>query len=459
MGFSRASGTVFELPAKYNKSVRSSHYGRRVTVRTDMRAVSEALGTILLLLISIALVSIVAVYLNSIPMEEETPQVELVASYSSEDQELVIVHRGGETLPAGATEIVITRNFVNVTRYGLSDGGLGDTWGIGDEWKRKVYGLLASEELEVMVIDTSTQTVILDQVVQEGTTGALVDLAIKDEEIGFTYESAVLSSTSDVNITVKLYNLGNQSANNIIIRFFAGTRIISYDSQEFLYLAKLDPTGTDGPKTVFWHWVPGNWGKFTINIKVYTTDRETSYANNYANRDINVEFTELLIQGKDLEISATDISFFPTNPTRGVDVQMDIRVHNVGDDPVRKGEKVWVRVYDITNGRHIASYNITNGISALGYHDWSVYWRDAGPGGTMNLSFEVDYGNAIVELVESNNLVYKQIQVMPRILLVDDDGWAGGEYEVRHFLSESLTASGVTYDLHTVVASDPNDPA
>ncbi|UCH88963.1 MAG: hypothetical protein JSV49_12130 [Thermoplasmata archaeon] len=310
-----------------------------------------------------------------------------------------------------------------------------------------------------MVIELSTQTLLLDQIVQEGTLGALVDLAINDEEIEFLYDSAIITAETDVNISLKIYNLGNSTANDVIVRFFVGSKIIKYESKEFLHIDKLDPTGISNPKSISWHWVPGNWGKYTIYIKVYTSQRELSYANNYAQSDVEVEFTQLQIQGKDLEIASSDVTYSPTSPTRGMDVQINIRVHNVGDEPIMKGEKVWVRVYDTTNDRHIKSYNITSGISALGYHDWSIIWQDVGPGGMMNLSVEVDYGGTITELEESNNIAYRPIQVMPKILLVDDDGWAGGEFEVRHYLSEALTASGITYDLHTVVASDPNDPA
>lgn len=438
---------------------RRVHYQRRTVLRSDIKAVSEALGTILLLAISIVLVSVVAVWLNSIPQEEERPQVKFVATYDSDADEVTITHRGGEVLAEKDVRLQFIRNSVTQPRLTMADGGLDSNWNIGEKWTYPDLNLGSNEELEVMVLDIRTNTVLLDQVVQEGTAGALVDLAVKDEEIEFDYSGVLLTSTTEVNITVKLYNLGNTTANDIIIRFFANTKIISDNSNEFLIVSSLAPTGTSSPLSLSWTWVPGSWGKYTIYVKVYTSQREISYANNYASKSVDVEFTEVQIQGKDLEITTSDITFFPTNPTRGIDVQLSIRVHNVGDEPVRKGERVWIMIYDITNSREIGSYNITNGISALGYHDWTIYWKDAGPGGTMNLSFEADYGNALAEIDETNNIAYKSIQVMPKILVVDDDGWAGGEFEVRHYLSEALTASGVTYDLHTVVASDPNDPA
>ena len=89
--------------------------------RKDYKAVSEALGTILLLLISIILVSVVALWLSSIPREEDLPRVDLVASYDQVSDELTIEHQGGDVLLDADTQIVIKRNFVNTTRYTFTD--------------------------------------------------------------------------------------------------------------------------------------------------------------------------------------------------------------------------------------------------------------------------------------------------------------------------------------------------
>jgi hypothetical protein len=75
----------------------------------------------------------------------------------------------------------------------------------------------------------------------------------------------------------------------------------------------------------------------------------------------------------------------------------------------------------------------------------------------------VDANNTVPEtedtngLYESNNLAIRAIQILPKILLVDDDGATAGIFDATSAMRDSLTASGVVYDNHFVTGTDDPD--
>jgi FlaG/FlaF family flagellin (archaellin) len=136
------------------------------------KAVSEIVGTALLLGISIALFSIVQVIALNLPHNTNPPSVRLVGNIEGET--IYIEHHGGESLPLD-TEIIFR---VNETVYSrtVGDTGLliqrGDPdlfWDINEkiEFNPDGFGNLRDTQVMITVVDVESSTVIMQSTIQE----------------------------------------------------------------------------------------------------------------------------------------------------------------------------------------------------------------------------------------------------------------------------------------------------
>ena len=76
----------------------------KISKKLGNSAVSEVMGTIFILMISISIFSVVSITLFSIDVKEEIPTVDIVASI--EENFLILSHRGGESLDLETTVMV-----------------------------------------------------------------------------------------------------------------------------------------------------------------------------------------------------------------------------------------------------------------------------------------------------------------------------------------------------------------
>jgi flagellin-like protein len=139
-------------------------------------AVSEIIGTVMLLGMAIALFSIVNLVAFSVfPENENPPSVRLAASV--EDRNITIDHNGGESLPLD-TEILCTVNDTlstsitagdNITELPPHDDNL---WGISEKvfynpgFYNPSIGSLDNSKVEIFVVDVKSNSVIMRTVIQ-----------------------------------------------------------------------------------------------------------------------------------------------------------------------------------------------------------------------------------------------------------------------------------------------------
>jgi hypothetical protein len=449
---------------------------RRKIINDDNYAVTEALGTVFLLAISISLVGIVFVWVNSLAdFTEGRTLADL--SITFRENTVTIKHLGGEILLEDRTEIQI--NIDNaLTRYSISDSESAlageDDWDVNEIWNMTIAAS-SSAEVYVAVYDTKTNTRLIGETVQVGAgTVRLADLSVKTENVTFEFSGNNIRRGDLVNITAKIYNEGTADANYVLVRFYDDSDIISMNGKEF----QLINVSAGGSNSSWIHWYPGSYGLHTIHVKVYYEYSEMNYANNYAEKDANVEVILPEVHGSDLKITTYDILFDNSNPTHGALIKVTVLVHNEGDKAVTGSDGATLIVRDTpitwvpsdplndkplyTDGDHlnVTFYNVTVPVS--GYTPFSFYWN-AMPGGTILIYAFIDANNTVPEtedtngLYESNNLAVRAIQILPKILLVDDDGATAGIFDTTSTMRDSLTASGVVYDNHYVTGID--DPA
>ena len=134
--------------------------------RTNI-AVSEIVGTLLLLGISVSLFSVIYLSVLIVSPSPTRPSVNLICTV--EKNNIILEHRGGKTLDLD-TEIIVTTNGTNetltVNDYMNNESKENGVWNIGE---RVVYpaGDITDLKVLVTVVDVYSNSVIMMAVLQE----------------------------------------------------------------------------------------------------------------------------------------------------------------------------------------------------------------------------------------------------------------------------------------------------
>ena len=134
--------------------------------RTNI-AVSETVGTLLLLGISVSLFSVIYLSVLMVSPFPTRPSVNLICTV--EKNNITLEHRGGKTLDLD-TEIIVTTNGTNetltVNDYMNNESKENGVWNIGE---RVVYpaGDITDLKVSVTVVDVYSNSVIMMAVLQE----------------------------------------------------------------------------------------------------------------------------------------------------------------------------------------------------------------------------------------------------------------------------------------------------
>ncbi|MDY6985110.1 MAG: type IV pilin [Candidatus Thermoplasmatota archaeon] len=197
----------------------------------DDKGVSEIIGTLLLLLITVALFSVVLVWAMRLPTPEAVPYVDLRPylndggdGWGNGNERVVIEHRGGEPIFANHTriqmsidgrELVAERedlNFPNDYMY------MGDTW-IGD---RQRVNSNSTVILSVYYVGESTISAIMPEqrLTPRLRSPARADLTIYADEVSYVPPVVI---GQDVVINANVRNTGRGDATPFTIALYEGT--------------------------------------------------------------------------------------------------------------------------------------------------------------------------------------------------------------------------------------------
>ena len=134
--------------------------------KTD-EAVSEIVGTILLLGITVSLFSVICGIVLSYPFSPSSPSTNLVGMV--EGEYLLIEHRGGKALDLGTkVSLTIGDNMSKIIIVGdyLNNESKGDNrWGIG-EWFVYQNNNITGKKVGIAVVDVESDSVILIETFQ-----------------------------------------------------------------------------------------------------------------------------------------------------------------------------------------------------------------------------------------------------------------------------------------------------
>ena len=136
-------------------------------------AVSEIVGNLLILVITVTLFSVVLSFVYSIPGPEATITADIVPMLertSAVDGTLHLQHTGGEPLKEGETYILVSIDDTP-QRFKISDGlpGGKTTMEPGDTWSMDFLGTVStSAKLDVKIVDVTSNSLLFYTVVQRG---------------------------------------------------------------------------------------------------------------------------------------------------------------------------------------------------------------------------------------------------------------------------------------------------
>jgi len=134
--------------------------------KTD-EAVSEIVGTILLLGITVSLFSVICVIVLSYPFSPSSPSTNLVGMV--EEDYLLIEHRGGKALELG-TKVSLTigdnmSEIITVEAHLNNESKEDNRWGIG-EWFVYQDSNITGKKVGIAVVDIESDSVILIETFQ-----------------------------------------------------------------------------------------------------------------------------------------------------------------------------------------------------------------------------------------------------------------------------------------------------
>lgn len=150
----------------------------RKQLRKCRKAVSEIIGNLLILAITVTLFSSIMFYVATIPSPEEQTYAEF--DYDLSDLEgnarwVYVTHKGGQELMNGSTNIYIFTYGSTLLSLKMNDSvnPLGDAWSPGEVWKYKLEGINSDTPLSVMIIDTAHNNIVWEAEMVGGQASAL----------------------------------------------------------------------------------------------------------------------------------------------------------------------------------------------------------------------------------------------------------------------------------------------
>jgi len=134
-------------------------------------AVTEVLGTVMLLGMAVALFSALQIIVFAYPFEPSAPSVNLVGTMDGDN--VTIEHHGGESLSLD-TEILLTicgnESIITAGNYldGNTPNGDVQRWNVGEKVSYPSSVSLAGCHVEVTVVDVETNSIVMRGTIQWG---------------------------------------------------------------------------------------------------------------------------------------------------------------------------------------------------------------------------------------------------------------------------------------------------
>ena len=459
--------------------------GRNFQIGNCKKAASEIIGTILVLGISITMMGVFSTWLFTI--DDDLPagiQTELDITYTP--YHLNITHMGGDPIYSSDVEInafigsrTYTWHILDDLSAGNENGTISDgIWEFNEVWSKEIGEEVLSESAGGWTPEISVNIVFLPDSItlafadysSSRMNYIRPDIALSDDNItisvsGFEVESIKMDDTLP-DVSFIMSNVGP-----IPVAGFSAVLTINNEKVTEYY----DPNILNPGQSLdiqfnaedFHPVLNDTFGVFVFGVRLICMEEEEDLSNNYAERTFNiitetgtVKTPQLLFDVSEDPTVDDDVDFSKHPVVHGDTIQIYITIHNIG-----KGDLDMVKY----NPFNINIEHEKSGWSDNRYVDWGIPSGDvvqvsftwlARPGGLsqFTISVENDEISGHDTIPGLDDLVGSPlINVVPTVLLVDDDGVNDGEMVISfETMRDSLTASGVPFDTYQSVGV--NDP-
>jgi hypothetical protein len=420
--------------------------------RSDRDGVSETLGDILLVVTSVIMLSALALQLLSLPPPAGTIEADTVATFDGKN--VTIEQVGGAVLRDGEIAIQIGKDYNIPAVYSISSGHAGGALGVGELWKRDCSGVVSpGDRVHVVIVDRRDSRVLSDQfILMQQDYTLLPDIGLTAADVSFwragmpvddDENAAVEGDIVTINITV--HNYGRVPVYNVTVA--SSAFMYTASALESRLIGFLNASGSPGDiATVSVQWTVTAWGPHTIYVRAIPLRNETIFTNNYVNRQIRIGPGILTPDAPDLNI--TVIYFSNSHPVHGDAVKMFVRIANQGG--VAAAASLTYR----DNGAEIFTDENISVSSGQLLEVYTVWVPNLG--GIHEIFANVSVTNGPPDDADpdnNNRTVY--LEVLPTVLLVDDDKAADGSLkDATSAMKAALSGVAAQYTLYQVSGGD-----
>src|SRR5438876_4329334 len=207
----------------------------KVILREDESGVSEVIGTILILAMTVVLFSTIIIWVTNIPVPTAQSRLDMESTMNPvgvgfpSGVNITVRHLGGDRLQPGPTRVYVTSqrgtnppvtdivllhpyNGALATPSGLLDGS-DSNWDAGERWAYKSFTIKSSDAITVTVVDL-TKSIVEWRSAINGATGARPPVFVEkwtdgvpstsgtdpvNEHLGFALYAKVIDPDNDFN--------------------------------------------------------------------------------------------------------------------------------------------------------------------------------------------------------------------------------------------------------------------
>lgn len=362
-----------------------------VNFKKNNKAVSEVLGTVLLLVISVSLFSVVYVSFFAVDVTPNTPSVNIVGAIKEDS--LVLDHYGGEPLSLG-TKVLLDFNpdgsnrksvIVDEENYLELDEKQDGEWNIGEDFSlllSDINGYIKGNPVGVIVVDIVSNSVVmygtLQEIMQQESSA---DLGVYSLVCS---PSTVANPGESVSVSFTVYNYNLKPANGFEYRIYVDGTEVVYDFKnlnpalEFVFESDVITKSIALPSVD-----PLNGASYIVKVEIFVLG--TAYD---ADGDVNTgnnddSFAVALNQvdpEADIQITLGASNY---NPSFGSQITITAQVKNNGPGPSNNVNAM----FTIPSGVTYASHAQTQGSYSSG--TWSIGSLDAGETVQLDLQAKI----------------------------------------------------------------------